>query len=119
MTETIESHTGLLTSPTVIGRKDGLDNITYPFQIGKEREGGRGLPFRTSALSWEGGTFKSRPDIVSNLSKRGCVNLQTRGDGVKKSEIFADVLNGSPLGTDTRTAALFFFAICFQFQRLD
>ena len=25
------------------------------------------------------------------------MNLQTRGEGVKKSEFFADVLNGSPL----------------------
>ena len=48
----------------------------------------------TSALMGRGGV-PSKADIVSNLSKGGCLNLQT--GGVKKSEIFADVLNGSPL----------------------
>ena len=48
----------------------------------------------TSALRGEG--VLSKADIVSNLSKGGCMNLQTRGEGVKKSEIFADVINGSP-----------------------
>ena len=47
-------------------------------------EGGEGVP--------------SKADIVSNLSKGGCMNLRTRGEGIKKSEIFADVLNGSPPG---------------------
>ena len=47
-------------------------------------EGGRGVP--------------SKADIVSNFSKGGCVNLRTRGEGVKKSEIFADVMNGCSLG---------------------
>ena len=47
----------------------------------------------TSAL--RGGGVPSKADIVSNFSKGGCVNLQTRGE-LKKSEIFADVLNGSP-----------------------
>ena len=46
----------------------------------------------TSAL--RGARVPSKADIVSNLSKGGCVNLQTRGEGVKKSEIFADVING-------------------------
>ena len=46
----------------------------------------------TSALRGRG--LPSKADIVSNLSKGGCVNLRT--GGVKKSEIFADVLNGSP-----------------------
>ena len=46
-------------------------------------EGGRGVP--------------SKADIVSNLSKGGCVNLRTRGEGVKKSDIFADFIYGSPL----------------------
>ena len=50
----------------------------------------------TSALRGEG--VPSKADIVSNFSKGGCVNLRTRGEGgVKKSEIFADVINGSPL----------------------
>ena len=44
-----------------------------------------------------GGGVPSKADIVSNLSKGGCVNFRTRGEGVKKSEIFADVLYGSPL----------------------
>ena len=58
----------------------------------------------TSALRGEGGPSKA--DIVSNLSKGGCVNLGTRGGGgVKKSEIFADVINGSPLGWAARAAA--------------
>ena len=30
------------------------------------------------------------------------MNLRTRGEGVKKSEIFADVLNGSPLTRSLR-----------------
>ena len=42
----------------------------------------------------EGGP--SKEDIVSNLSKGGCVNLRTRGEGVKKSKFVADVINGSP-----------------------
>ena len=54
---------------------------------------GRGLPFRTSAPRVG---VPSKADIVSNLRKGGCVNLRTRGEGVKKSEFFADVLNGSP-----------------------
>ena len=51
----------------------------------------------TSALRGEG--VPSKADIVSKttFSKGGCVNLRTRGEGVKKSEIFADVINGSPL----------------------
>ena len=53
----------------------------------------RGLPFMTSALRGRG--KPSKADIVSNLSMGGCVHLQT--GGVKKSEIFADVINGSPL----------------------
>ena len=45
-----------------------------------------------------GGGVPSKADIVSNLSKGGCVNLQIRGEeGVKKSENFADVIYGSPL----------------------
>ena len=49
----------------------------------------------TSALKARG--VPSKADIVSNLSKGGCVNLRTRGEGVKKSENFADVIYGSPL----------------------
>ena len=37
----------------------------------------RGLPFRTAAL--RGGGVPSKADIVSNLSKGVCVNLQTGG----------------------------------------
>ena len=54
----------------------------------------RGLPYMTSALRGEG-----VPDIVSNLSKGGCVNLQTGQGGFKKSKKFADVIYGSPLST--------------------
>ena len=43
----------------------------------------------------EGGV-PSKADIVSNRSKEGCVNLRTRGEGVKKSEHFAGVIYGSP-----------------------
>ena len=44
----------------------------------------------------EGGrVVPSKADIVSNLSKGGCVNLRT--GGVKKCENFADVIYGSPL----------------------
>ena len=55
----------------------------------------RGLPFMTSALRGEG--VPSKADIVSNLSKRGYVNLRTMGGGVRKTEIVADVIYGSPL----------------------
>ena len=54
-----------------------------------------GLPFMTSALRGEG--VPSKADIVSNLSKRGYVNLRTMGGGVRKTEIVADVIYGSPL----------------------
>ena len=54
-----------------------------------------GLPFITSVLRGEG--VPSKADIVSNLSKGGCMNLRTRGEGVKKSEIFVDIINGIPL----------------------
>ena len=50
-----------------------------------------------SALKGEG--VPSKADIVSNLSKGGCVNLRTKGEGVIKSEILADVIYGSPLIT--------------------
>ena len=46
----------------------------------------------TSAL----GGVPSKADIVSDLSKGGCVNLQTRRGGVKKTENFEDVINGRP-----------------------
>ena len=55
----------------------------------------RELPFMTSAPRGEGG-FSEKADEVRELSKGSCVNLQTRGEGVKKSENFADVINGSP-----------------------
>ena len=46
----------------------------------------------------EGEGVPSKADIVSNLSKGGCVNLRTRGGGVvQKSENFADVICVSPL----------------------
>ena len=38
----------------------------------------------------EGGTPKA--DAVRKLSKGGCVTMQTRGEGVKKSENFADII---------------------------
>ena len=41
--------------------------------------GVRGLSFMTSALRREG--VPSKADIVSDLSKGGCVNLRTRGEG--------------------------------------
>ena len=43
----------------------------------------------------EGGTPKA--DAVRKLSKGGCVKMQTRGEGVKKSENFADVICALPL----------------------
>ena len=40
----------------------------------------------------------SKAGIVSNLRKGGSLNLHARGGGrVKKSKIFADVINGSLL----------------------
>ena len=47
---------------------------------GVRTEGGRGVP--------------SKADIVNNLSKRGCVNLRTRGD--LKIRKFCGGHNGSP-----------------------
>ena len=44
----------------------------------------RGLPFMVSALKGEG--VPSKADIVSNLSKEGCMNLRTWGKGVNKSQ---------------------------------
>ena len=38
-----------------------------------------------------------KADIVLEISKGGCVILRTRGEGVQKPEISADVLNGSSL----------------------
>ena len=45
----------------------------------------------TFALRGEG--VPSKADIISNVSKGGCVNLRTRGEEVKKSLR----INGSPL----------------------
>ena len=57
----------------------------------------RGLPLSTYALRGRGGVGPNA-DVVLRLSKRGCVNLRTRGGrGVKKAEKSAYVLNGSPL----------------------
>ena len=58
----------------------------------------------TSALRGE--RVPSKADIISNLSKGGCGNLRTRGEGVKKAEIFADVINGSPPRTATTEGAI-------------
>ena len=44
-----------------------------------------------------GGGVPSKADKVIKLSKGGCVNLRTRGEGVQKSENFADVICVSPL----------------------
>ena len=43
----------------------------------------------------EGGTPKA--DTVRKLSKGVCVKMQTRGEGVKKSKNFADVICTWPL----------------------
>ena len=52
----------------------------------------------TFEIGWRGmGVPQKAYVVVRKLSKGGCVNLQTRGEAVKKSEIFADVINGSPL----------------------
>ena len=47
-----------------------------------------------SALRGEG--VPSKADIVSNLSKGGWVNLRTRGEGVKKSELLRTSLMEAP-----------------------
>ena len=49
----------------------------------------------TSALRGKG--VPSKADILSNLSKGGCRNLQTRGEGVKKFQNISDVIYGNPL----------------------
>ena len=45
----------------------------------------------TSALE------KRKADEVREFSKGGCMKMRTRGEGVKKSENFVDVIYGSPL----------------------
>ena len=50
------------------------------------------IPFMTYALEWGLG----KADEVREFSKGGCVQLRTRGEGVKKTEAFADVINGRP-----------------------
>ena len=57
----------------------------------------RGLPLSTYA---QRGGVCPNAYVVYGLSKRGCVNLRTRGGrGVKKAGKSAYVLNGSPLST--------------------
>ena len=48
----------------------------------------------TSALRGEG--VPSKTDIVSNLSKGGCVNLQTGGRGSKNPKILRTSLMEAP-----------------------
>ena len=56
----------------------------------------RGLPLSTYAQRGRGGVGPNA-DVVYRLSKRGCVNLRTRGGrGVQKAGKSAYVLNGSP-----------------------
>ena len=49
-------------------------------------------------MSAQGGSTP-KADAVRKLSKGGCVKMQTRGEGVKKSEKFADVICTWPLGS--------------------
>ena len=51
--------------------------------------------YMTSALRGGGGV-PSKADKVIKLSKGGCVDLWTRGEGVQKFENFADVICVSP-----------------------
>ena len=62
-----------------------------PYLYDVRTEGGRGVP--------------SKADIVIKLSKGGCVNLRTRGEGVQKSENFADVICVSPLSISVCSAS--------------
>ena len=62
----------------------------------------RGLPISTSAPRG----VCPKADIVLEISKGGCVILRTRGEGVQKPEISADVLNGSPLICNVLTYVL-------------
>ena len=48
----------------------------------------------TSAL--KGGGDPGKLDEVREFTKGGCVKMWTRGEGVKTSEDFADVINGRP-----------------------
>ena len=58
---------------------------------------GEGASIKYVRAEGEGGVGPNA-DVVLRLSKRGCVNLRTRGGrGVKKAEKSAYVLNGSPL----------------------
>ena len=54
----------------------------------------------TSAQRGEG--VPSKADIVIKLSKGGCVNFRTRGEGVKKSENFAGIICTCPLRIKTK-----------------
>ena len=46
--------------------------------------------YMTSALGGGGGPPKA--EVVRKLSRGGCVNLRTRGEGVQKSQNFVDVI---------------------------
>ena len=63
-------------APANVRLRDAIRD-TWGGVAGSARIFGRRLPYMTSALRGEG--VPSKADIVSNLSKGGCVNLQTRG----------------------------------------
>ena len=82
----------------------------------------RGLPLSTYALRGRGGVGPN-VDVVLRPSKRGCVNLRTRGEGgVQKAEKYAYVFNGSPLSQGTKVTHLpfgfYLILIPFPFAKL-
>ena len=70
----------------------------------------------TSALRGEGVPLKA--DIVSNLSRGGCVNLRTGGGG-KKSKKNADVIYGSLLNKQTNKHHINSFCPAMSSKHLD
>ena len=62
----------------------------------------RGHPFMTSALRGEGGVGPKDDEVRERgFSTVNLNQMRTRGEGVKKSENLADVINGWPLGPST------------------
>ena len=62
----------------------------------------KGLPLLLSTYALRGsGGVGPNAEVVLRLSKRGCVDLRTRGRGIKKAGKSAYVLDGSPQGMFT------------------
>ena len=86
------------TSPFFRRGKIDSQALVFVHALYKRRRPLRGHTYLYNVRTEGGGGVPSKADIVIKLSKGGCVNLRTRGEGVKKSENFADVICVSSLG---------------------